>query len=280
MRASGSRARDVGGGERSVAIIHHPDVRRMLMLMKSQTEAMRALAYVVAAAYDRAERHPDDAERARSQAFVDLLIPVVKGWSTETGVEVASLGVQVHGGMGYIEETGAAQYLRDVRITTIYEGTTGIQANDLIGRKIARDGGATINALVGHDAGRRAGELAASGGADFIAIEGALRASADALEQAAVHIVDNYDADTKGVSVGAVPFLKLLGTVAGGWQLAREALAAKRGLANDEGDGMFLRSKIATARFFADHVLAGVPGLAHIVIHGAAGALALAEEQF
>jgi len=134
------QSRDLAGGGSAVPIIRHPDVRRMLMNMKAQTEAMRALAYVVAAAMDKGMRHPDKEERARNQAFADLLIPIVKGWSTETGIEVASTGIQVHGGMGFIEETGAAQHLRDARITTIYEGTTGIQANDLVGRKIARDG--------------------------------------------------------------------------------------------------------------------------------------------
>ena len=134
----------------------------MLMLMKSQTEAMRALAYVVAAAMDFAAQDRTRTERKRNQAFVDLMIPVVKGWCTETGIEVASLGVQVHGGMGFVEETGAAQYLRDARITTIYEGTTGIQANDLVGRKIAREGGATVKALAGRaeEVRRRARQVA------------------------------------------------------------------------------------------------------------------------
>ncbi|MDW8468670.1 MAG: acyl-CoA dehydrogenase family protein, partial [Burkholderiales bacterium] len=140
------QGRDLAGAGGTVPIIRHPDVRRMLLLMKSQTEAMRALAYVVAAAMDVAARHPDRAVRERKQAFVDLMIPVVKGWCTETGIEIASLGVQVHGGMGYVEETGAAQHLRDARITAIYEGTTGIQANDLVGRKIARDGGRAAKA--------------------------------------------------------------------------------------------------------------------------------------
>src|ERR671928_2241840 len=140
------QGRDLVEGGKAVPIIHHPDVRRMLMLMKSQTEAMRALAYTTAAAMDFARKSPDAEARKRHQAFVDLMIPVVKGWSTETGIEVASLGVQVHGGMGFVEETGAAQYLRDARITTIYEGTTGIQAMDLVGRKVARDGGATARA--------------------------------------------------------------------------------------------------------------------------------------
>ncbi len=273
------QGRDVDGGEKSVTIIHHADVRRMLMLMKSQAEAMRSLACVVAAMHDAAERHPDAAERARSQALVDLLMPVIKGWSTETGVEVASLGVQVHGGMGYVEETGAAQLLRDVRITTIYEGTTGIQANDLIGRKIAREGGATIKALLGTMRGLDR-ELAAQADADSAAIRGALQRGVDAVEAAVDHVVAHYGGATKSVSVGAVPFLKLFGTVAGGWQLARGAIAARRQLAEGRGDAGFLHAKIVTARFYADHVLAQAPGLAHTVIHGARGALALAEDEF
>ncbi len=149
------QGKDPVAGGKAVPIIRHPDVRRMLMLMKSQTEAMRALAYVVAAAMDFAHKAPSAEERKRRQAFVDLMIPVVKGWCTETGIEVASLGVQVHGGMGFIEETGAAQYLRDARITSIFEGTTGIQANDLVGRKVARDGGATAESRAGRMAAAR-----------------------------------------------------------------------------------------------------------------------------
>jgi alkylation response protein AidB-like acyl-CoA dehydrogenase len=135
-------------GAKTSPIVHHPDVKRMLLTMKSMTEAMRALAYWTSAVLDRARKHPDEAERRRCQAQVDLLIPVVKGWSTETGIEIASLGIQVHGGMGFIEETGAAQHLRDARITTIYEGTTGIQANDLVGRKVGREAGRTALALI------------------------------------------------------------------------------------------------------------------------------------
>src|SRR5246500_251820 len=142
------QGRDISGGSEAVPIIRHPDVRRMLLLMKSLTQATRSLAYVVAGARDLAMRHPDEGYRKRSQAFVDLMTPVVKGWSTETGIEIASLGIQVHGGMGYIEETGAAQHWRDARITTIYEGTTGIQANDLVGRKIIRDQGKTVHAVI------------------------------------------------------------------------------------------------------------------------------------
>ncbi len=262
-----------------VAIIRHPDVRRMLMVMKSQTEAMRAVAYVTAAANDAAHRHPDEATRKRNQAFVELMIPIVKGWSTETAQEVTYLGVQIHGGMGYIEETGAAQYLRDARITTIYEGTTGIQGNDLIGRKIARDGGATIKAVIGlmQQAERQLGEQQ---GADFAAIRSSLAGGIQALGQAVDAVVANFGQDIKSASVAAVPMLKLFGAVAGGWQLARAALAAQRHLDAGDGDAQFLAAKIGTARFYADHVLAQAGGLAHTVCHGAPGALALDEQQF
>ncbi len=276
-RVQGKDMATRGGG--SVTIIHHPDVRRMLLLMKSQTEAMRALAYVVAAAQDVAWRHPDADERKRNHAFVDLMIPVVKGWCTETGIDVASLGIQVHGGMGYIEETGAAQHLRDARITTIYEGTTGIQANDLVGRKIAREGGATIRSVIEAMRGVER-ELAAQPSAEFAALRGGLAAGVQALADAADHIVANYESDIKSVAVGAVPFLMLFGRVAGGWQMARSALIAQQRLGQGVGDAAFHRAKIATARFYADHVLALAPGLAYSVIHGGAGALTLSEEQF
>jgi len=272
------QGRAIEGSAASVLIIRHPDIRRMLMLMKSQIEAMRALAYTVAAAHDAALHHADLDERRRSQALVDLMIPVVKGWCTETGNELASLGVQVHGGMGFIEETGAAQYLRDARITTIYEGTTGIQANDLIGRKIAREGGATVKAVIALMREAEA-ELAAHSGADFAAIRAALGSGIAALAAAAEHVVAHYGDDICGVSVGAVPFLKLMGIVCGGWQMARAALVSQAKLAGGDHDP-FYPAKIATARFYADHVLAAAPGLAYTVIHGAPGALALGEEMF
>ena len=268
----------VRGGPK-VNILHHPDVRRMLMSMRSQTEAMRALAYVVGAATDMAHLHPDDAVRARNQAFVDLMIPVVKGWCTENSVDIASTGVQVHGGMGFIEETGAAQHLRDARITPIYEGTTAIQANDLIGRKIAREGGATIKAVI---AEMRA-VLAEVGGVQdeaFAAIARSLDSGIKALEEGAEYIVATYGQDIKAAHVGSVPFLKLFGIVAGGWQMARAALIARQRLGEGGGDEVFYRSKIVSARFYADHVLPQAPGLAYTVVNGAAGALALSEEQF
>jgi acyl-CoA dehydrogenase len=232
--------------------------------MKSQTEAMRALAYVVAAAMDFAQKTGDK----KHQAFVDLMIPVVKGWSTETGIEIASLGVQVHGGMGFVEETGAAQYLRDARITTIYEGTTGIQAMDLVGRKIGRDGGASAKQWIA-EVRKLDAELAR-----YPEIRKALAEGLKAIEESVQFIVGAKD--PRAPFAGAVPFLKLMGIVAGGWQMARAALAAEKA----SGDDSFHKAKIATARFYADHVLVQAPALANTVVNGAAGVLALSEDQF
>jgi acyl-CoA dehydrogenase len=273
------QSRDVAGGGKAVTIIHHPDVRRMLMSMKSQIEAMRALAYVVAGAVDKSLRHADKEERARSQAFVDLMIPIVKGWFTETGIEIASTGIQVHGGMGFIEETGAAQHLRDARITTIYEGTTGIQANDLIGRKIAREGGATAKIVIAAMREVEA-ELAKAAGEDMAAIREAFSAALTAAEECVSWIVITYGNDIKAAHAGAVPFLKLMGIVCGGWQLARSALVARQRLSEGKGDKSFYEAKIKTARFYADHVLTQAPGLRNTIVHGAAGVMALSEEQF
>ena len=273
------QGKDLVEGAQTVPIIRHPDVRRMLMLMKSQTEAMRALAYVVAAAMDFSVRAPSPDERKKHQAFVDLMIPVVKGWSTETGIEVASLGVQVHGGMGFIEETGAAQHLRDARITTIYEGTTGIQANDLIGRKIAREGGATAKAWLAQLA-RFDAELAKSRNADIAELRQALAKGAAAVGEAVDWLLATFGRDIKAASAGAVPFLRLMGIVAGGWQMARAALAAEAKLAAREGDQAFYAAKISTARFYADQLLSQAPGLAAVVKSGGAGALSIGDEQF
>ena len=258
------QGRDLAGGGGTVPIIRHPDVRRMLMLMKSQTEAMRALAYATAAALDFAQKTQDKTH----QAFVDLMIPVVKGWCTETGIEVASLGVQVHGGMGFIEETGAAQHLRDARITTIYEGTTGIQAMDLVGRKIAREGGATAKAWLG-ELKKLDAKLAG-----HPEMRKALADGVKAVDECVEFIVGSKD--PRAQFAGAVPFLHLMGIVAGGWQMARAALAASRGT----GDDSFDKAKIATARFYADHVLVQAPALRNTVVNGSAGVMALSEEQF
>ena len=272
------QGRAIEGSASGVPIIQHPDIRRMLMLMRSQVEAMRALAYSVAAAHDAAARHPDAAERAQNQAYVDLMIPVVKGWSTETGNELAYLGVQVHGGMGFIEETGAAQFMRDARITTIYEGTTGIQANDLMGRKIAREGGATIKAVIGTMQKTRS-EVMKQKGAEFAAIAAALGRGIEALQQASGYIVANYGKDVRAVAAGAVPFLRLMGIVSGGWMMARAALVAQSKIVGGDADPFF-PAKIATAHFYADHVMAAAAGLAQEVVQGGASALALDEAMF
>ena len=272
------QGRAIEGSASGVPIIQHPDIRRMLMLMRSNVEAMRALAYSVAAAHDAAARHPDKAERAQNQAYVDLMIPVVKGWSTETGNELAYLGVQVHGGMGFIEETGAAQFMRDARITTIYEGTTGIQANDLMGRKIAREGGTTIKAVIATMQQTRS-EVAKQAGAEFVAIAAALGRGIESLQQATDYIVANYGKDVRAVAVGAVPFLRLMGIVSGGWMMARAALVAQGKIAGGDVDPFF-PAKIATAHFYADHVMAAAAGLAQEVVQGGASALTLDEAMF
>ena len=263
----------VRGGPK-VPIIKHPDVRRMLMSMRARIEAMRALAYVTAAAQDHAHNNPDEAARKQGQAFADLMIPVVKGWSTESAIDIASLGVQVHGGMGFIEETGAAQHLRDARITTIYEGTTAIQANDLIGRKIAREKGLTIKGII---AEMRAAATLLDG--DLAGIGVRQSAAVDALERAVFWIVDNFSSDPKAAHVGAVPFLHLLGIVAGGWQMGRAAVIARAKAALDDSDP-FWAAKLVTTRFYADHFLTQAAGLADSVVAGAAGALDMADDSF
>ncbi|OGA49006.1 MAG: acyl-CoA dehydrogenase [Betaproteobacteria bacterium RIFCSPLOWO2_12_FULL_63_13] len=277
------QSRDVAGSDKSVPIIRHPDVRRMLMSMKAHTEAMRALQYVVAASMDIARLDPDRDERRRHQAFVDFMIPVVKGWNTETGIEMASIGIQVHGGMGFIEETGAAQYLRDARIATIYEGTTGIQANDLVGRKLAREGGATAKVVIGTIRAVET-ELAQAGNSALTAIGESLGRGTSALAECAEWITGNYKADIRAVHAGAVPFLKLTGIVCGGWQMARAALVARKKLdairKGGDGDAAFYEAKIGTALFYADHVLSQAGGLRDVVVRGARGVMALAEEQF
>jgi alkylation response protein AidB-like acyl-CoA dehydrogenase len=254
-------------GPGTYAIIHHPDVRRMLLLMRAETEAMRAIAYYAAGAIDRARHHPDGTTRHRQQRRVDLLIPVVKAWCTDLGVEIASLGIQVHGGMGFIEETGAAQHLRDARITPIYEGTNGIQANDLVGRKLLRDRGAAANELITE---MRAidGALADVRGDDLAALRPPLAAGLDALERVTSWMIEAGENDPPHALAGAVPYLKLMGNVAGGWLMAKAALAAQARLAEGAGDTAFHAAKIATARLYAEHVLPAAPALVPAVTGG------------
>jgi len=273
------RAVGVDKAAKGATIIEHPDIRRMLMTMRAHTEGLRALAYVTAAAMDNARRHPDAEARRNHQAFVDLMIPIVKAHATETGQVVASLGVQVHGGMGYIEETGAAQHLRDARITTIYEGTTGIQANDLIGRKTARDGGATARAVIAEI--RRVGsELSARRDASLESIGSALQASAVPLASAVEWVVKNFSEQPRAAHASAVPYLELWGTVACGWQLARGAQIAAERRASGHGDATFLRNKIATADFYAKAILPRADGLLRAIVEGGEAALALEADAF
>jgi len=260
-------------------IIEHPDIRRMLMTMRAYTEAMRAVCYVTASALDHARREPDDAARRRHQAFADLMIPIVKGWSTEAAQKVTYLGVQVHGGMGFIEETGAAQYYRDARITTIYEGTTGIQANDIIGRKTARDGGATARAVSG-EIHRLATHLAAHANPEVQAIGVRLTAATAGLVTAIDWVAKNYGENARLAHAAAVPYLELWGLVAGGWQMGRAAQIAAERLAKGEGDAAFYRTKLATARFFAESLLPQAEGLALTVTQGSEASLAIPAEAF
>jgi 3-(methylsulfanyl)propanoyl-CoA dehydrogenase len=273
------QGRAVEGSSGPVAIVNHPDVRRTLMSMRAQIEAARAVAYVAAGLSDTAHYHPEAAPRAQAQAAYEYLVPIVKGWSTEMAIDVASSGVQVHGGMGFIEETGAAQFYRDARILTIYEGTTAIQANDLVGRKTARDAGAVARTFI---AAMRADAAGARGGdADLAAIAARLEAAAGAYEQVVDYVLAGYKSDVRSVFAGSVPYLKLAGIAHGGWHMLRAAVAARRLL--DRGgdiDPVFLRSKIATARFFADHFLVLAPALRDTVVEGAAPTLALAVEDF
>ncbi len=249
-------------------IIHHPDVRRMLLAMRAQTEAMRALAYYTAGSIDRARHHPDAETRAEEQRRVDFLIPVVKAWCTDLGVEIASTGVQIHGGMGFIEETGAAQHLRDARIAPIYEGTNGIQANDLVGRKLLRDGGEAARQLIA-EFRMLDRALAAQPGDDLAAIRRPLAAGLDALAMASEGMIAAAGADQARGLAGAVPYLRLTGIVVGGAMMVRSALAAQRHLASRSGDSRFHEAKLLTARFYAEHMLATAPALLPAITGGA-----------
>jgi acyl-CoA dehydrogenase len=265
----------VKSGDR-VTIIHHPDVRRMLMTMKAYNEAMRALAYVVAKHMDVARYHPDLTVRQTHQARVDLLIPVVKGWSTEIGIEVASLGVQVHGGMGYVEETGACQHLRDSRIATIYEGTTGIQAADLAGRKLNTDQGAAMQALIA-DIEATVEDLGQGPGDDLATIRDGLGEGVQALAEATRWML--AERDPNAVMAVSVDYLMLAGTVCGGWQMARAARVAQDKLMIGQ-DSVFHEAKLVTARFYAEHVLPKASALLSSILSGGASIMALTEEQF
>lgn len=262
----------------SAPIIHHPDVRRMLMTMRGYTEGCRAMATVAAAAYDVAHHHPDAGVRQQNQAFHEFLVPLVKGFSTEMSLEVTSLGVQVHGGMGFIEETGAAQHYRDARILTIYEGTTAIQANDLVGRKTARDGGRTAKAITAQIE-RTEGALAAQGSEAARAIADRLYAARRVFSDVVDFVVSRSKDSPNTVYAGSVPYLLMAGKLVAGWQLARSFLVAQDLLQQGQ-DQAFMRAKIATARFYAEHILATVPGMRDTIVDGADSVTAMALDAF
>ena len=260
-------------------IIHHPDVKRMLMTMRAYTEGCRAMAITAAAAFDSSHHHPDADVRKQNQAFYEYLVPLIKGYSTEMSVEVASLGVQVHGGMGFIEETGAAQYLRDSRILPIYEGTTAIQANDLVGRKTSRDGGRTPKAIAVQIAVTE-GELSTHDSVPARAMLKRLGAARVAFEQVVDFVVGGTKASPNAVFAGSVPYLMLAGNVVAGWQMARALVVAEDQLAAGEGDATFLKAKVATAHFYAEHLLSKAPGMRDTIVEGGDCVTALAIESF
>jgi hypothetical protein len=264
------QSRPVDGSTPGAApIIHHPDVQRMLLTMRALAEGCRAMAAVAAAAYDAAHAHPDADTRKQNQAVYEFLVPLHKGYATEIALEAASLGIQVHGGMGFIEETGAAQYLRDAKILTIYEGTTAIQANDLVGRKTLRDGGRTAKAVAAQIE-KTETELAASGSAAATAVAKRLVAARKAFVDVVDFVVEQGKANPNAVFAGSVPYLMLGGNLVAGWQMARALLAAERNIAAGE-DVDFMKAKVATARFYADHILSRAPGLRDAIVEGAAG---------
>ena len=267
-----------GSMKTSAPIIHHPDVRRMLMTMRAYTEGCRAMATVAAAAYDASHHHPDADTRKENLAFYEFLVPLVKGFSTEMSLEVTSLGVQVHGGMGFIEETGAAQYYRDAKILTIYEGTTAIQANDLIGRKTGRDGGQTAKGIAAQIANTEA-DLTKSGSANAKAVAVRLKAAREAFLSVVDFVVAGAKASPNAVFAGSVPYLMLTGNLVAGWQMARALLVAEAELATGH-EAVFMQSKITTARFYADHILVKVPGMRDSIVEGADSVTELALDAF
>lgn len=264
----------VDGGKDSVTIIHHPDVRRMLMSMRAQTEAMRALAYYTNAALDRSRHYEDSETRGYNSRRTDLLTPVVKAWCTDLGVDIASTGVQMHGGMGFIEETGAAQYFRDSRIAPIYEGTNGIQAIDLLGRKLLRDGGAAMDELLAElDA------LPDSDDPELAPILAAQKNATQTLRRATEWMLDPAHNDVNRKFAGAHAFLHLAGTVVGGWLMTRAALTTAKGDTTGASPE-FLNSKRITARFYADHILPRADMHLATITRGGDSVMALAEDAF
>ncbi len=269
------QSRPVDGSIKAAApIIHHPDVRRMLMTMRAYTEGCRAMASVAAAAYDASHHHPDAETRQQNKAFYEFLVPLVKGYSTEMSLEVTSLGVQVHGGMGFIEETGAAQYYRDAKILTIYEGTTAIQANDLVGRKTSRDGGQTAKAIAS-EVQKTEVALLTLGSAESKAMAKRLSFARQAFLEVVDFIVAHTATEPNAAFAGSVPYLMLAGNVMAGWQLARSYLVAQK-----NPEDAFMKAKAVTARFYADHILSKAPGLRDSIVEGAGSVTDMALDAF
>jgi alkylation response protein AidB-like acyl-CoA dehydrogenase len=252
-----------GSMNKSAPIIHHPDIKRMLMTMRAYTEGCRALAFVSAAAYDAAHHHADADVRKLNAAFYEFMVPLVKGFSTEMSLDVASLGVQVHGGMGFIEETGAAQYLRDAKILTIYEGTTAIQANDFVGRKTARDGGQVAKAIAAQIE-RTEAALAQRSSAASKAMHKHLVAARKAFVDVVDFVAGQTKASPNAVFAGSVPYLLLAGNLMAGWQMARALIVAE----DSKEDAAFMAAKVATSRFYAEHILSKVPGIRDSIVEG------------
>jgi 3-(methylthio)propanoyl-CoA dehydrogenase len=273
------QSRPVDGSMTAAApIIHHPDIKRMLMTMRAHTEGCRAMALVAAAAFDAAHAHPDATVRKDNQAFYEFLVPLVKGLSTEMSLDVASLGVQVHGGMGFIEETGAAQYLRDAKILTIYEGTTAIQANDLVGRKTARDGGAMARAMAERVAATEAQLLSRTSAAGK-RMAHRLADARQAFLDVVGFVAERSKADPNAAFAGSVPYLMLTGTLVCGWQMARALMVAEDRLAAGE-DPSFMQAKITTCQFYADHLLPRTLAWRDSIVDGADSVNGMALEAF
>ncbi len=273
------QSRPVDGSTKGAAtIVHHPDVQRMLMTMRAHTEGCRAMASSAASAYDTAHHHPDAEVREQHQALYEFMVPVVKGYCTEMSLEATSLGIQVHGGMGFIEETGAAQYYRDARILPIYEGTTGIQANDLVGRKTVRDGGRTARAIA-EAVEKTESELAESGSEAAQVMTLRLAAARHAFLEVVDFMCEYGKSQPNAAYAGSVPYLMLAGKLLSGWTLARSLLAAEQMIERGEDTG-FAQAKIAIARFYAEHVLATLPGQRDAIVEGAQSVMALSAEQF
>lgn len=265
------------GGPR-VPIIKHPDVKRMLLTMKAQAEATRALSFYCAACLDNGDRHPDPNIKTAERQRAELLVPIVKGWSTEVGQEVASIGVQVHGGMGFIEETGAAQYYRDARITTIYEGTTAIQANDLLGRKLLHDNGKAMLALI-DEFNKTVQALNTTGNSQCKSIAESLAKNVQIFSETTQWLLTNLKQNLQQSFAGSVPYLMLFGTVSGGWILGKSAAIAFSPDGHVHEDERFYATKVKTAHFYSDHILSKAPSLSHEVVKGGESVMAFQDEE-